>query len=341
VAPRQTGTAIDVSPRLSSTDHFLPLGNLSSVDIYISSQCNRRCTYCFLSSDFFASGSRMTLDRFSSTVSWSRRQGVGEVTLLGGEPSLHPSFAEMVRLASEQGLQVRVVTNGARRFQRLLTDNVVGPHNLARVAVSLDSLDETVQDAFRGRWAYRDAMATIDLLRECRVLFDINITGVRPVLDRLDELIDFADGAGCRRVNIHWPSSMGIGGGLRDDQLPGQDEWLALVRRIERRAGRRPDFFVEIERGFLAVGAPLTGCALDDFSNLQIFPDGRAYRCGLLVDQDEMSSLSMIGDELWFTNREHGEELLRTTRGSCESCPVKPAEGRACIYDKASSALHS
>jgi MoaA/NifB/PqqE/SkfB family radical SAM enzyme len=338
VASRQTVTAIDVSSRLSSADD-LPAGNLSSVDIYISSLCNRRCTYCFLSPEFFESGSRMTLDRFAGIVDWSRRRGVGEITLLGGEPSLHPDFADMVRLVSERGLKVRVVTNGARRFQRLLADKVIDPGNLSRVAVSLDSLDETVQDEFRGRGAYRDAMNTIGLLRERGVLFDINITGVRAVLGGLDALIGFADEAGCRRVNIHWPSSMGIGGGLTDDQLPGQGEWLALVRRIESRTERRPDFFVEIERGFLAAGEPLVGCALDDFSNLQIFPDGRAYRCGLLVDQDEMSSLSMIGDQLRFTRRGHGEELLRTsTRNSCESCPVKPAEGRACIYDKASSA---
>ena len=58
---RLTGTATDEAPRLSTADHLIPAGNLTSVDIYISSQCNRRCTYCFLSSDFFVSGSRMTL----------------------------------------------------------------------------------------------------------------------------------------------------------------------------------------------------------------------------------------------------------------------------------------
>ena len=55
---------------------------------------------------------------------------------------------------------------------------------------------------------------------------------------------------------------------------------------VTKRVAARPDFFVEIERGFLDDGDPLVGCALDDFSNLQILPDGRAYRCGLLADQD-------------------------------------------------------
>ncbi len=57
---------------------------------------------------------------FSDVSTWCVRNGVGEITFLGGEPSLHPSFPEMVSLAHDRGLNVRVVTNGARRFQRLL-----------------------------------------------------------------------------------------------------------------------------------------------------------------------------------------------------------------------------
>ena len=237
----------------------------------------------------------MSLDAFSGVVTWCLRYGVEEITLLGGEPSLHPSFAEMVAAASGQGLDVRVVTNGARRFRRLMEDGVIGPDNLSRVAVSLDTLDEKVQDGLRGRGAWRDAMDTIRLLGQQGVLFDINVTGVRSVLGGLDALIHFADEAGCRRVNVHWPSSIGLGRGLTAEQIPGAMEWLDLVTAISKRAEARPDLFVEIERGFLAEGEPLAECALPVFSNLQILPDGRAYRCGLLVDQIGMASLAMAG----------------------------------------------
>jgi MoaA/NifB/PqqE/SkfB family radical SAM enzyme len=316
-----------------------PSGNLASVDIYITSQCNRRCTYCFLPPDFFASGLRMSLESFSGIVDWSLRHGVKEVTLLGGEPSLHPSFATMVSLASKREMDVRVVTNGARQFQRLIKDGLVDPDKLSRVAVSLDTLDEAIQDKFRGPGAFQEAMATIGLLRSHGVLFDINVTAVRAVLDGIEALIDHACQVGCRRVNVHWPSTMGIGSGLDADEIPDRYEWEELVRRVESRVEQKPGFFVEIERGFLAAGEQLTGCALTDFSNLQILPDGRAYRCGLLVDQAEMASLSMTGDEVVLTRPGYGEELLRASMPhTCDGCPVMRAEGRrACIYDKVSS----
>jgi len=319
----------------------LPPGhNLTSVDVYITSQCNRRCTYCFLPSDFFASGLRMSVDAFSNVVAWCLRYQVGEITFLGGEPSLHPAFAQMVSIARREDLNVRVVTNGARRFQRLLESGEISRDNLSRAAVSLDTLDEGVQDGFRGPGAWRDAMATIQLLRDRDVLFDINVTGVRPVLGGIGELIRFADEAGCRRVNVHWPSSIGLGAQLKAQEIPDRVEWEKLVRTIADRVEPRPDFFVEIERGFLADDDPLTGCALEDFSNLQILADGRAYRCGLLVDQEGMASLAMTGDRLRLTRPKAGEELLKaTTPAGCDTCPAIQADGRrACIYDKVSSA---
>jgi MoaA/NifB/PqqE/SkfB family radical SAM enzyme len=332
VAQRLMGTAFHGLVELP------PGHNLKSVDVYVTSQCNRRCTYCFLPSDFFASGMRMSVEAFSDVVAWCLRYSVDEITFLGGEPSLHPSFVDMVSLASGRGLDVRVVTNGAHRFRRLMESGLIGPHNLSRVAVSLDTLDETVQDGFRGRGAWRDAMDTIRLLRHHGVPFDVNVTGVRPVLDGIGALIRFADEAGCRRVNVHWPSSIGLGADLAADHIPDREEWQNLVRMLAERVETRPDFFVEIERGFLAADERLTGCALEDFSNLQILPDGRAYRCGLLVDQEGMASLAMTGDQLRLTRPGFGEELLKSlTPSGCDACPAVRADSRrACIYDKAS-----
>jgi MoaA/NifB/PqqE/SkfB family radical SAM enzyme len=317
----------------------LPPGHsLTSVDVYVTSQCNRRCTYCFLPSDFFASGLRMSIEAFSGIVAWCQRQHVPELTFLGGEPSLHPFFPEMVTLARDGGLDVRVVTNGARRFRHLLERGRIKPGDLSRVAVSLDTMDETLQDSFRGPGAWRDAIDTIGLLCERGILFDINVTGVRPVLSGIEKLICFANENGCRRVNVHWPSSIGLGANLAADQIPGREEWASLVRSVAERAQQEP--FIEIERGFLGEGDHLARCALDDFSNLQILPDGRAYRCGLLVDQEGMASLAIAGDELRIARPGLGEELLRsTTPPGCDACPAMQADGRrACIYDKVSSA---
>ena len=188
---------------------------------------------------------------------------------------------------------------------------------------------------------WRDASETIRLLRAHGVLFDINVTAINAVLDGLPALIDFAKRSGCRRVNIHWPSSMGIGHSLDPSQIPDRVTWAELTQRISQRADSSPDFFVEIERGFLEPDQPLMNCALVGFSNLQIMPDGRAFRCGLLADQAELASLVMADGELRRTQLNPNEEqlLMKAEMTSfCDGCPVMQGR-RACIYDKISSLI--
>ena len=58
--------AIDDPVRMSPASNLTsasPNGRLASVDVYITSQCNRRCTYCFLPTEFFTSGVRMNMER--------------------------------------------------------------------------------------------------------------------------------------------------------------------------------------------------------------------------------------------------------------------------------------
>ena len=85
-----------------------------------------------------------------------------------------------------------MVTNGHKRFRRLLADGSLDARQVSRVAVSFDSLDPEIQDMLRGAGAWRDATETIELLRKNGVLFDINVTAVSAVLDGLPALIDYA-----------------------------------------------------------------------------------------------------------------------------------------------------
>ena len=280
----------------------------------------------------------MDLRDYLCLLDWCEQQKqVQEITLLGGEPSLHPRFSDMVTLAAGRGFEVRVVTNGARSFRRLVADKGLERY-LSRVAISLDSVDEATQDQLRGRGALRDATDTINLVRARGILFDVNVTAVTSVLPGIQALINYAESAGSRRVNIHWPSAMGLGRDLPTAQIPTERDWRELTSAVTSRTETRADFFVEVERGFLAPGQDLAGCALEDTSNLQILPDGRAYRCGLLVDRSDMASLFLVADSLLVLAPDSGEERLRKDLAGCDSCPAVHASGRrACIFDKVSS----
>jgi MoaA/NifB/PqqE/SkfB family radical SAM enzyme len=220
----------------------------------------------------------------------------------------------------------------------LLRSGQIAPGDLARVAVSLDSVDVEVQDHLRGRGAWRDATALVQLLGEKHVMFDINVTAVRSTHSGIEKLIAYARTAGARRVNIHWPSRMGIGHGLPATEIPTEEEWRHFRAEALRSGSGDRDFFVEVEKAFLDPDEQLSKCALSDSTNLQIMPDGRVYRCGLLIDDPSMASLAIIGSTLVLAHADRGEQLLAAEAATpCFSCPLKLSERRACIYDKMSS----
>ena len=80
-------------------------------NICLTSICNRECAYCFAKSrpghpDY------MSVDNFRKALSFLERSEIGEVRILGGEPTLHPQFKEILTLAKETRKKVFLFTNG-------------------------------------------------------------------------------------------------------------------------------------------------------------------------------------------------------------------------------------
>ena len=81
-------------------------------NLVVSSVCNRRCTYCF-TLDQAPPGRRfLSLPAFEARLDFLDRSGIDRVRLLGGEPTLHPRFPELVSLARRAGKAVTVFSNG-------------------------------------------------------------------------------------------------------------------------------------------------------------------------------------------------------------------------------------
>lgn len=326
-------TAVELSIRHRETERC----SITSIDVYITARCNRRCAYCFLSDRYLDSGQAMSGEQFDAIVRWATNQRVPELTLLGGEPSLHRSFVEFLHIAASAGLRTRVVTNGSPRFRKGLSSGRLTARMLDRVAVSLDTLDRSTQDRLRGPGALDDALQTIAELKGAGIAFDMNVTASQSALRYLPDTLAFADREGARRVNIHWPSSMGRGAALPADEIPTRPTWSRAVQTVRRFVPTRSSVFAEIERGYLGK-QPLTGCAILERTNLQVFPDGQAFLCGLGVDDDGWSTLRLDAQGLRTVRPDGWEAQLRNQlQGGCESCPAVQEAGRACIYDKVRS----
>ncbi len=82
-------------------------------NILLTTTCNRRCPYCF-AVDAMAEFEKQKID-FNDLVGYADMivsSGRLYTGVLGGEPTLHPEFADMVLYLVARGIQVNVFTNG-------------------------------------------------------------------------------------------------------------------------------------------------------------------------------------------------------------------------------------
>ncbi|GGU49916.1 radical SAM protein [Streptomyces violascens] len=91
------------APAIASVPEFL--------ELELTGRCQLACTHCYAESGPTKGHGDMTGDGWKHVISEAAAVGVKRVQLIGGEPTLHPAFAELVEHALGLGLGVQVYSN--------------------------------------------------------------------------------------------------------------------------------------------------------------------------------------------------------------------------------------
>ena len=73
----------------------------------------------------------MGMDTYCDALDFLERSGIREARLLGGEPTLHPNFSQMVEMALERGFRVVVFSNGHIPKEALNYLETISPDSLS------------------------------------------------------------------------------------------------------------------------------------------------------------------------------------------------------------------
>ncbi len=122
--------------------------DMRDLRISVTDRCNFRCRYCMPREvfgpefRFLPRGEILTFEEIARIARSFAAHGVRKIRLTGGEPTLRADLPGLVRmLADIAGVEVALTTNGSllRDLAQPLRDA-----GLARITVSLDSLDDAV-----------------------------------------------------------------------------------------------------------------------------------------------------------------------------------------------------
>jgi radical SAM protein with 4Fe4S-binding SPASM domain len=306
-------------------------GRFRNVYLYITEACQLRCEHCYMG-ERLDRALKMPLPRIIDTLATWRRLGGSKLTILGGEPTLHPDYCAVIRAASQLGYEHVTTTTNAqapalRKFRQLQ------PEDFAYVQVSLDGGSATSHDAIRGDGTFDAALTTTAELTkrgfDTRIICTVNQANRGDVLN----LLDLADELGVSLVKFHVFSTIGTGHGNAELAMtpPEWVDFCDLLNQVasgyQTRVWYQPTYArrAQMDR-YQAEG--YQGCIGRTLDRISIFPDGRCYVCSYLFDTD-LYFAQMDGDRVRLNHGENEFDLFTKSlvESACGGCKASACQG--------------
>jgi MoaA/NifB/PqqE/SkfB family radical SAM enzyme len=313
-------------------DRFLQ--SLPLITLHLTERCNSRCVTC----DYWRHGREdMTLDSVSRLLPGLLELGTRAVLISGGEPLLHPQWAQIAQLLKEQGLQLWLVTSGLS----LAKHAARAAELFGSITVSLDGTDRPMYAAIRGLDAFDKVCQGIRAAANAGACVSVRVTVQRANYRALPAFVGLARCMGARQVsflaadvsNSHAfgrASGFNANVALRADDLPG---FAAALNTLEQ--DYQPDFqsgFIAESpqklRGLLAYFSaicglgefPATRCNAPEFSAV-IAATGRVSPCFFIAGPPQAMAAGDLGEVLNSAAMAALRQSVRAgRRAECTAC---------------------
>jgi radical SAM protein with 4Fe4S-binding SPASM domain len=265
--------------------------------------------------------------------------GGSKLTILGGEPTMHPDFCDIIRYANALGYEdVITTTNGLKPALRKLSR--LTPADFAYVQISLDGGSAATHDRVRGKGMFDIARETVRELAHRG--FDTRLICTVNRLNREDclQLLPLADELGVSLVKYHVFSTIGHGSANEDWALE-PPEWIEFYERLARVAadyGTRVWYqptYARRERMEQYAEEGYRGSIGRTLDRISIFPDGRCYVCSYLFDT-QLNFASMQDGRIALNSGENEFDLFTRgmTTSACGSCKAAASCMGGCPAEK-------
>ncbi|HKH92965.1 MAG TPA: GTP 3',8-cyclase MoaA [Gemmatimonadaceae bacterium] len=259
--------------------------------ISVTDRCNFRCSYCMPLEGlpWLPKGDILTYEEIAEVVRQLAPMGLRRVRITGGEPTIRPELATLVRLlrATPAVEDIALSTNGVRlpALARELADA-----GLDRVNMSSDSLKPARIAAIARRDLQFDPVVAASAAQEAGLSpIKLNVVVMRGIND--DEVVEFARLTLEHPWHVRFIELMPVGemAMLSDDHVVPSDEVLARVSAafgaLEPVAGpargNGPAAYHRLPRGLGSIGVitPMTHTYCGSCNRVRLTADGRLRTC--------------------------------------------------------------
>ncbi len=280
--PAYPGRAATVAP-----------SRLSELYIFVTNDCNLRCTHCYVSSGDFVPENEMTADDLYRLIDEAHDLGVQRFYFTGGEPFMRRDIFELIEyVCSESELVILTnatffnksilarLTEVARNINGEATNNYDQPRRL-NVQISVDGPDAELHERVRGPRTFK---RTIQGIRD---LVSIGLTPVISTaitthnMERIAETTRMLGELGVKEHHILWLQERGRAYDNNDLLIPPGK--VTRIMRDLREVAAETGMVIDNEtslrvrvRGKHGRKTDLCNCG---YESLDVFSDGQVYPC--------------------------------------------------------------
>lgn len=152
----------------------------------ITTKCNQNCKYCHR----FLNVNDLDYENNERILKKLIKDGITDITWTGGEALLYPNVAGLMKMAKENGIKNKLITNGLLLAQSNHKEEICD--NLDYLVLSIDSINnETNQELGRGVNHYSTVKEVLEYVKDKDIKLNINTVVSKKNINQIDELGTF------------------------------------------------------------------------------------------------------------------------------------------------------
>lgn len=299
-----------------------------SLHLYLTNKCNLLCPHCYMFSGKANENELSTEEVIKLLHDYKTIAQGTRITISGGEPSVHVDFEKIVRMASNMGLEVKLLTNGSLMTAELV-EQIANCIN--SVQISIDGYSEISNRKNRGEGHFRKALKAVDYFLEHGIETSIAITpSIESLRNNPEDFISFAkelltkyEG---KPFEVKFAEELSEGRKIKPSDK-SNEEYSAIVRKIQNAIhGNQYDLITFVET--MSRDVILNNCMFGVFS---ISSTGDVYFCpdiGKLMPIANIRTSSFVKIFEKSIKAEEATDIVKLQ--PCSNCELKYICGGGC-----------
>lgn len=238
----------------------------------------------------------MTLENVIKHVKLAAELGADSGVMIGGEPTLHQNFFEVIRILKSNGLRPCLVTNGIKFTDKEFLINTINA-GLASITLSFKAPNRKIFLEDTGKDQFVEQVNAVQNIIELGICYTISVTACESFMNNFDEMIQTVKGMGADNILIDTGKPVLLEGKTIADGMKTPKEVAKFIMEAYpklQRSGLRFSFklalpFCLFPRKFiekmLSDEKMTTACQMMKKGSLIIDPNGKILPCNHLCDQ--------------------------------------------------------